>query len=191
MIKLMARPKIKPSADTDTAKAELAGAKQAIDALHFEDIAAERVRALDPDTNLLTFGVTFNLMRMATRVGQALEADVHGPAGWSMAGFRAMFVVWVADELAPNDIARLSGLSRAAVSSVLNTLERDGLVERSRESSDRRVVTVRLTPSGRRRLTKAYLHQNRNEAELLAGLSAKELQQLNSLLRRLIAPRRT
>jgi len=164
------------------------GSATPIDAARFERVAGQQVATLDPNADLLTFGVTFNLMRMATRMSQSLEADVHGPAGWSMAGFRVMFVVWVAGELAPNEIARLSGLSRAAVSSVLNTLERDGLAERSRESDDRRVVTVRLTTVGRKRLTKAYLEQNRREGELLSGLSRRELEQLNTLLRRMIAP---
>ena len=85
-----------------------------------------------------------------------------------MAGFRVMFCVWVGGEAEPRDIARLSGLSRAAVSSVLNTLERDGLIERTRESHDRRLVTVRLTDDGATRIVDAYRHQNDVEREFFA-----------------------
>ena len=74
---------------------------------------------------------SFDLIRASTRLVQRLEAEVHREAGWSMAGFRVMFCIWVAGELEPRDIARLSGLSRAAVSSVLNTLSpREELVLR-------------------------------------------------------------
>ena len=66
-----------------------------------------------------------------------------------MAGFRLMFCIWVADELEPRELAHLAGLTRASVSSALNTLERDGLIERSRESEDRRLVTS--TTHNRRR----------------------------------------
>jgi DNA-binding MarR family transcriptional regulator len=95
--------------------------------------------------------------------------------------------VWVSGPLEPRRIARLAGISRAAVSSVLNTLERDGLVQRARDKSDRRLVTVRLTPEGRRRLLAAYRRQNSRERELLAPLDATELATFTELLRRLLA----
>jgi DNA-binding MarR family transcriptional regulator len=121
---------------------------QPLDAREFERAAVDTVAAAVPGADLDALRASFDLIRASTRLVQRLEAEVHSPAGWSMAGFRVMFCVWVGGELEPRDIARLSGLSRAAVSSVLNTLERDGLVERTRESHDRRLVTVRLT-SGR------------------------------------------
>ena len=118
-----------------------------------------------------------------------LESEVHRDAGWSMAGFRVMFCVWVAQELEPREIARFSGLSRAAVSSVLNTLERDGLVERHRESTDRRLVTVRLTGEGERRLVAAYGNENSVERAFFAPLGESELDTFVVLLRRLLRQR--
>ncbi|MGH9186968.1 MAG: MarR family transcriptional regulator, partial [Acidimicrobiales bacterium] len=106
------------------------------------------------------------------------------------AGFRVMFTIWVSGPLEPRNIAGLAGMSRAAVSSVLNTLERDGLVARSRDQADRRLVTVRLTPGGRRRLEKAYVLQNHREQQLLSVLEADELDTLTNLLRRLLRARR-
>lgn len=131
-----------------------------------------------PSADLDALRASFDLIRAANRLVQRLEAEVHTPAGWSMAGFRVMFCVWVGGDLEPRDIARLSGLSRAAVSSVLNTLERDGLVERTRESHDRRLVTVRLTADGARRLVVAYAQQNVIERDFFAGLSAGEQRRL-------------
>jgi DNA-binding MarR family transcriptional regulator len=100
-----------------------------------------------------------------------------------------MFCVWVAQELEPREIARFSGLSRAAVSSVLNTLERDGLVERHRESTDRRLVTVRLTGEGERRLVAAYGNENSVERAFFAPLGESELDTFVVLLRRLLRQR--
>jgi DNA-binding MarR family transcriptional regulator len=155
----------------------------------FEVRAAERVASLPGALDLDTFAATFDLLRLANRVSGDLEARVHGPAGWSMAGFRVMFVVWVGGGLEPRAIARLSGLSRAAVSSVLNTLERDELVVRARESADRRLVTVRLTADGEARLLAAYQRQNRREAELFGGVSRAELRDFTATLRRLLVHR--
>jgi len=156
------------------------------DAREFERAAVDAVAAAVPDADLTALRASFDLIRASTRLVQRLEAEVHREAGWSMAGFRVMFCVWVADELEPRDIARLSGLSRAAVSSVLNTLERDGLVARSRESSDRRLVTVRLTDDGERRLVDAYARQNRSEQEFFAALTDADQRRLADELAELL-----
>lgn len=159
-----------------------------LDADAFEAAAVEAVAGAVPDADLEALRASFDLIRAATRLTQQLESEVLREAGFSMAGFRAMFCVWATGELEPRDIAHLSGLSRAAVSSVLNTLERDGLVERFRESTDRRLVTVRLTDEGTRRLEAAYAHQNRLEQEFFGVLSdadrARLTRHLGALLRR-------
>ena len=158
----------------------------AFDARQFERAAVAAVAAAVPNADLIALRASFDLIRASTRLVQRLESEVHRSAGWSMAGFRVMFCVWVAGELEPRDIARLSGLSRAAVSSVLNTIERDGLVDRSRESSDRRLVTVRLTDDGERRLVAAYAEQNLAEQGFLATLDRAEQRRLADDLARLL-----
>jgi DNA-binding MarR family transcriptional regulator len=151
---------------------------ETLDAAEFERVAVDAVAEAVPDADLDALRASFDLIRASTRLVQRLEAEVHRDAGWSMAGFRVMFCVWVSDELEPRDIARLSGLSRAAVSSVLNTLERDGLVERFRESDDRRLVTVRLTDDGAARLVDAYRRQNEVEQDFFAGLAPGDRRRL-------------
>ena len=159
---------------------------ESFDARGFEAAAVATVEGALPETDLDALRASFALIRASTRLVQRLEAEVHREAGWSMAGFRVMFCVWVGGELAPREIARLSGLSRAAVSSVLNTLERDGLVERSRESDDRRVVTVRLTDDGASRLVAAYARQNEVEQEFFAPLGASDRRRLATDLMELL-----
>jgi DNA-binding MarR family transcriptional regulator len=156
----------------------------------FERMAVDAVADAVPDADVDALRASFDLIRASTRLVQRLEWEVHREAGWSMAGFRVMFCVWVRGELEPRDIARLSGLSRAAVSSVLNTLERDGLVERFRESDDRRLVTVRLTPDGAQRLVAAYRRQNVVEQEFFGSLDDGERRRLADDLGRLLSDRR-
>jgi DNA-binding MarR family transcriptional regulator len=84
-------------------------------------------------------------------------------------------------------IAHLSGLSRASVSSAVNTLERDGMVGRSRESADRRLVTVSLTGRGHDLVRDAYEGQHGQEQVLFAGLEEEEVVTLTSMLERVLA----
>lgn len=53
-----------------------------------------------------------------------------------------------------SELGAAAGLSKPAVSQMLNLLEGRGLVERTAARSDRRVVYVRLTGSGRERLVR-------------------------------------
>lgn len=152
----------------------------------FEQGAAARIAELGP-LDERTFAAMFNLFRVSARLIADLEQHVYRPAGLSSAGFRVLFTVWVFGELEPRRIAALSGVSRAAVSSVLNTLERDGLAERSRESADRRLVTVRPTAEGERRVVATYRAQNRREGQLFAPLPPDELARFTAAMRALLA----
>ena len=153
----------------------------------FEDVAAERIieHGMDP----VTFRAMFGIFRLGARMFNDLESSIHRPAGWSLAGFRVMFLLWVGGPMESHEIARLAGLSRAAISSAVNTLERDGLVDRRRESDDRRVVTVYLTDDGAERLIAAYTAQNTRERSLFAALTDDELATLTELMRRVSSTR--
>ncbi len=141
---------------------------------------------LAPGTDLDAMTVVFNVIRLANRLVSDLESSVHRPRGLSWAGFRLLFTLWVAGSLEPRTLARLSAVTRASISSVLNTLERDGLVERRRESTDRRIVTVVLTPAGRTAVEEAFREHNVREREWLAGLDGAEQRELGAVLHRLL-----
>jgi DNA-binding MarR family transcriptional regulator len=72
---------------------------------------------------------------------------------------------------------------------VLNTLERDGLVERRRDSEDRRVVTIRLTPKGRRAVTDGFGLHHKVEREWASALTPPERKTLTRLLRKMLEHR--
>lgn len=136
----------------------------------FEEAVGDVVSSAVPHADLDALKASLDLVRLSTRWVHHLEHVVHRPAGWSFSGFRIMFCVWAMGELEPREIARLSGLTRATISSALNKLEDDGLITRSRDHDDGRLVTVRLTDDGRRRLADAYAHQNQLEAEFFGAL---------------------
>jgi len=125
--------------------------------------------------------LVFNLTRLHLRLSRDFEG-LHRRRGWTWAGFRIMNVLWAVGPAELRDVARLSGASRAAVSSALNTLERDGLVRRMRDSADRRLVRVQLTPRGRVALREAMREQGDREREWLSELAAPDQQRLTRLL---------
>lgn len=125
--------------------------------------------------------LVFNLSRLHSRLSQDFEI-LHRRRGWTWAGFRIMNVLWAVGAVELRDLARLSGASRAAISSALNTLQRDGLVERIRDTADRRLVRLELTERGRAELLGGMREQAERERRWFAALGAPDRDRLITLL---------
>jgi DNA-binding MarR family transcriptional regulator len=95
--------------------------------------------------------LVFSLVRLFNRLSQDYEA-AHRKLGWSWAGFRVLNLLGAVGPMESRELIRASGSSRASMASLLNTLEHDGLVERTRSFGDRRQVVVSLTADGAARL---------------------------------------
>jgi DNA-binding MarR family transcriptional regulator len=158
-----------------------------LDALGFEQRAREVVRERAPEADLDAMGISFNVIRLTNRLVQDFESEVHRPAGLTWSGFRTLFALWVAGPLSPHDLARLASVSRASISSVLNTLERDELVDRSRSSADRRIVTVKLTRRGAELTASVFGAQSERERLWAACLTPREQKTFVDLLHKLLA----
>ncbi|HVP75003.1 MAG TPA: MarR family winged helix-turn-helix transcriptional regulator [Gaiellaceae bacterium] len=79
-------------------------------------------------------------------------------------------------------IADALGYDRGQLVGLLDELEQRGLVERRRDPSDRRRHTVRLTPEGKRALSRLRALARRLEDDFLATLDDGERAQLYTLL---------
>jgi len=151
----------------------------------FEQQARDRLEA-EGGFELEQFAASFQLFRLATQYLSHLESSIHRPQGISTAGFRVLFTVWAYDEMEPRQIARLSGVSTAAVSGVLNTLVAGGLITKEQDEKDRRLRQVQLTTEGREVLLTTYRNQNRMEKAFFSHMSGSELAELTSNLRALL-----
>ncbi|MBZ3901538.1 MULTISPECIES: MarR family winged helix-turn-helix transcriptional regulator [Streptomyces] len=138
------------------------------------------------DRQLDGVALVTQLTRLVARLVQDFEASVHRPLGMTWAGFRIMNTLWVFGDMEQREIARISGTSRASVSSALNTLEERGLVERRREQGDRRLVRVSLTEPGLTMLHKAIEGQTEREHAWMGVLEDQEISQLVTLLGKMV-----
>ncbi|MER5673584.1 TetR family transcriptional regulator [Pseudonocardia alni] len=153
--------------------------------LAFTDVALARTGERLPGTDRAAMALVLNLHRIASSLVYDLESTVHRPAGWSWSAFRLLFTLWVAGGQEAGRAAELCGMSRAAVSSLANTLAAGELVRRTPAAGDRRTVHLSLTDAGTDRLVAAFGTHNRRESEWAALLGADDLAALNTLLVRL------
>jgi DNA-binding MarR family transcriptional regulator len=141
----------------------------------FEGLAHARIEADVPGVDLDVFRAFFGLSRVTSRLIADFESVVQRPRGLSWAGFRLLFCLWVGGPMQTGDLARLLFTTAPTVSSVVNTLEARRWVRRERLARDRRLVEVRLTPSGGRLIRSVFRVQHEREVAWAAGLSADDL----------------
>ena len=84
------------------------------------------------------------------------------------------------------ELGRHVDLTSGAMTSRLDALEKEGLVRRLRDPSDRRSVLVELTAKGRDTHERGMGIQAEKEALLAEALTEREKEQLNGLLRRVM-----
>ncbi len=126
-----------------------------------------------------------NIYRAATAVRRRAERGVLAEANLSWGGFTILWVLWVWGEMETARLASECDLAKGTLTGMVTTLEKQGLVNRTRMASDRRRVTVALTPAGLETIEQLFPKFNRFEAEMSGGLSDNEKHNLAHLLRQI------
>lgn len=108
--------------------------------------------------------------------------SAHGLSMWEYAVLSALADQPAATQLA---LAASIGYDKTRLIALLDKLERDGMVVREPDPSDRRARTVRLTRAGEACYAAAKADIRTMEAELLDDLTVEEEQTLVAMLTRL------
>ena len=89
------------------------------------------------------------------------------------------------EPLPPNKIAERLIISRASVTSLLDSLERRGYVRRAPHSTDRRMLLIELTDAGRQVAHEFRVLVHQHQKAWMAVLTEQEQTQLIDILHRL------
>ena len=88
--------------------------------------------------------------------------------------YRVLFCLTGADGLGVGDLAAMAIMAQPRMTKVLDRMERQGLIGRHPDDSDRRRVLIHLTAAGRNRVAPVLRAAKAHEARLLAPFSAEE-----------------
>jgi DNA-binding MarR family transcriptional regulator len=145
--------------------------------------------AVRPDLDLTTMARVARLMEVGRRM-EARIAALAATAGVDLAEGDVLFTLRRAGaphRLSPSAISAALLVSSGTLTSRLDRLERKGLIRRVPHPTDRRSTEVELTPAALKAVDATVTHHVANEQAMLAALSEREQQQLDRLLRRLLA----
>ena len=139
---------------------------------NFPDLIA----AVTPDNGLeKQWGrAVVEIIRSAEEAQQLLRTRI-GKAGLTVEGLQTLATIASDQNITPGGLAGQLQLSRATVSYLLSRLEVSGLISRSRDPSNRRMVRVSLTPAGRNTMDKAVKACTSGLAQIAASLNTSGL----------------
>jgi DNA-binding MarR family transcriptional regulator len=111
------------------------------------------------------------------------------PLGATVTDFILLFQIGSAAPpgLSQTEVARFADMGGPALVRHLDRMEGDGVVERTRDADDRRVLRVLLTDAGRERLAEIAAVMTRCDRELRALLTDDEARVMQSALDKLFA----
>ena len=155
----------------------------------FVQAAQRRISEEFPDADLAANRVFLSLNRSSSTAVYDFESSIHRPAGGTWSSFRLLLALWVAGPLNPHEAARLTGVSRAAVSNLTGTLVGKDLLRREASAADGRSVTLHLTDAGQEKIRTAFRAQNDRESQWAEALTEEEQHTLVTLLEKLMEQR--
>jgi DNA-binding MarR family transcriptional regulator len=107
-----------------------------------------------------------------------------GRLGINPTDLRCLDILEREGRIAAGRLAAQAGLTTGAVTLVLDRTEQKGYTRRIRDTKDRRVVFVELTPQGRERIMKLYGPIQDEFGEVFRGYTAEQLAAVADLLER-------
>lgn len=152
----------------------------------FIDSAHDNLGREFDDIDLSANMVILALNRASSAITYDLESSVHRSEGGSWSSYRFLFVLWHAGPVSAHELARLTNMTRTAVSNMSHSLIGRDLIEKQPSAADGRSVTLSLTATGREFIRELFRLQNVREGEWASSLSGIEQELLIMLLRKLM-----
>lgn len=141
-----------------------------------------------PELDVVSVETCLAFLHATADVQQALDAHF-ARHGLSMGKFTLLMHLYQSekDGLTPSDCAARSGVSRATITGLLDGLERDALVMRQPNSSDRRRLGICLTKKGQQVMQQMLPDHFCRTTDLMVNLSINEKKTFIKLLKKLQA----
>lgn len=142
-----------------------------------------------PDLDVSAMGVVGRISRAQSLLGRELKEffAARGLESWEFDVLATLRRHGAPYELTAGALLRSAMVTSGAITNRIDRMEAKGLVERVRDTGDRRSVRIRLSPRGLEIVDELVGLHVANEERLLAALSPDERGRLAAALRTLLA----
>jgi DNA-binding MarR family transcriptional regulator len=149
------------------------------------------MRPRTPQTEVahLKSHIGFWLRFVSNHISHAFARKLEG-SGVTVAEWVILREMFDSASTSPSALATSTGLTRGAVSKLVDRLVQKSLVNRAEATGDRRFQDIKLTAPGRALVPRLAHIADQNDEEFFAQLSAEEREQLVATLKKLVAANR-
>lgn len=130
--------------------------------------------------------IGFWLRLVSNHVSHSFARKLAG-TGATVAEWVILREIFEAGKTSPGRLATSTGLTRGAVSKLVDRLVHKGLVSRTEADLDRRFQDVELTAAGRALVPRLAGFADLNDEEYFSALSTRERETLVAILKKLVA----
>jgi DNA-binding MarR family transcriptional regulator len=148
-----------------------------------------RPRTPPPEVTDLRSHIGFWLRFVSNHVSHAFARKLNG-SGVTVAEWVILREMFDSPSTSPSALATSTGLTRGAISKLIDRLVQKSFVSRAEASGDRRFQDIKLTSAGRTLVPRLARIADQNDEEFFAQLSAEEREQLVRTLKKLVAANR-
>lgn len=134
-----------------------------------------------PDDHVLTL-----CHMLANRISKAFGATLEED-GVSVAEWRVLLTLANRGKACGQEITGRWAMDKMAVNRAIASLKARGLIEASKNATDRRVIDLNLTPDGRALYEKLLPAANDRYRKLVSGLERSEEAEMRRMMRKMIA----
>ncbi|MBZ5760957.1 MULTISPECIES: MarR family winged helix-turn-helix transcriptional regulator [Rhizobium] len=127
-----------------------------------------------------------HLIGLAARAFARLSETRLKPLGFGVGHLPVLVALRDGKAQTQRDLARFARIEQPPMAQMLARMERDGLIERTRDPADRRSSHIVLTSDAQKRMPEAIETLYQGNREALAGFTPAETAQFVHLLTRLI-----
>jgi len=149
-------------------------------------VSVDQIR-LDTDELPDSAFVVAAIAQTATQILPRIDAELRSSHGLSLPAYAVLTLLSArkGERLTMSELARVAGMSPAGVTRVMQRLDHAGLVDRERDTADRRPLFATVTPAGEQRLSEAApTYASSVHRHLTAFAERGEIDALSRLLRR-------
>lgn len=127
-----------------------------------------------------------SLMPHIVRTMFKVQTDVLGKGKISVPQFLSLDLIDLKGSLKMKDIAKALNVTLPATSGLINRLVKLGLVKRTFDPRDRRLIFITLTPRGKETIEEIRTQRRKAIEKIFGKLTARERADYLSILRRLV-----
>jgi DNA-binding MarR family transcriptional regulator len=122
---------------------------------------------------------------VSNHVSHAFKLKVES-LGVTVAEWVVLRALFDSEGVNPSHLAQTIGLTRGAVSKLIDRLVEKGLLTCTSEKSDRRFQIIRLTPKGRKRVPQLAALADQNDREFFGHLAPNQRDLITNMLKNIV-----